>query len=213
VGLVMPGDFISVAEETGLIVSLGQWVLRQACARTKKWHDLGFDHLQVSVNLSPRQFQQKDLVKTVRSILQQTGLPPRALELEVTESVVMFSVDDAIAILSRLSDLGVELSMDDFGRGYSSLYYLKNFPMSTLKIDRSFVNDIGRGNGCASLVHTIISMSRALKLKVIAEGVETPAQLSFLRKHQCDQIQGYLFSRPLPADEITDLLISRKTLK
>ncbi len=206
VGLVRPDDFIPLAEETGLIVPIGEWVLRTACRRTKQWHDAGHSNLQVAVNLSPRQFQQRNLVHMVGSILEETGLPPKALELEVTENVVMFSVEQAIITLRELSRLGVQLSMDDFGRGYSSLYYLKRFPMNALKIDRSFVSDIDVDPDSASIVHTIINMSRSLNLKVVAEGVETAEQLAFLREHQCDQLQGYLFSRPISDEEVTELL-------
>lgn len=206
VGLVRPDDFIPLAEETGLIVPIGEWVLRTACQRTKAWHEAGYTDLQVAVNLSPRQFQQRNLVSMVDSILDETGLPPGALELEITENVVMISVEQAIVTLGELSRLGVQLAMDDFGRGYSSLYYLKRFPMNALKIDKSFVSDIDVDPDGASIVHTIINMSRSLNLKVIAEGVETAAQLAFLREHQCDQLQGYLFSRPVSDEEVTALL-------
>lgn len=205
VELVPPDDFIPVAEETGLIVALGEWVLRTACTRTKQWHDEGFSNLEIAVNLSPRQFQQKNLVCMVRNILAQTGLPPRSLELELTEGAVMHNVEEAIATLQELSDLGILLSMDDFGRGYSSLYFLKRFPMNTLKIDRCFVDDIGNSDG-ASIVRTIISMSHSLNLEVVAEGVETRDQLDFLSILGCNQVQGYLLSRPLPPEDIAAFL-------
>ncbi len=211
-GMVSPGDFIPVAEETGLIVDIGQWVLAQACRQAQQWHEQGYDKLHISVNLSPRQFQQKDLVPTVHGSLNSTGLPPQFLELEVTESMVMNDVDDAIITLEELADLGVELSMDDFGVGYSNLYYLKRFPMNTLKIDKSFVQDITSEPDDRSIVDTIINMSRSLKLKVIAEGVETNEQLKFLKDLECDQMQGFLFSRPLPPEEITQLLASEARL-
>jgi diguanylate cyclase (GGDEF)-like protein/PAS domain S-box-containing protein len=211
-GLVMPDQFISLAEETGLIVPLGAWVLRAACTQTKKWHDQGFAGLVVSVNLSPRQFREKDLVSMTESILAETGLPAGCLELEITENVVMHSVGEAIDTLERLSALGIRLSLDDFGRGYSSLYYLKRFPMNALKIDRSFVADIVTSQNDAAIVDTIISMGRSLNLMVIAEGVETKEQLAMLKQHKCDQMQGYLFSRPVPAEEITDLLASGRRL-
>ncbi|MCF8032485.1 MAG: EAL domain-containing protein [Desulfarculaceae bacterium] len=207
-GLISPGEFIPLAEDTGQIVPIGQWVLEQACRQTKAWHDRGNDGLAVSVNLSPRQFQQKDLVPMVAETLGRTGLDPTCLELEVTESMVMDSVDEAIVTLEELHRLGVQLSMDDFGKGYSNLYYLKRFPMNTLKIDRSFVQDVAVDSDDASIVDTIINMSRGLRLKVIAEGVENREQLSFLRERRCDQIQGFLFSRPLPDDELFNLLAS-----
>ena len=213
VGLVSPNDFIPVAEETGLIVELGKFVLEAACKQTRQWHDQGYSHLHVAVNLSPRQFQQKDLVDMVRRTLHDTGLPPQFLELEVTENVVMYSVEDAIQTLRELNELGVNLSLDDFGRGYSSLYYLKRFPIQTLKIDRSFVCDIIHNPDDAAIVNTIISMSRNLNLKVIAEGVETEQQLDFLKQHRCDQMQGFLFSRPVPAVEIDQYLNENRSLK
>ncbi|MBU1275893.1 MAG: EAL domain-containing protein [Proteobacteria bacterium] len=207
-GLVSPGEFIPLAEDTGQIVAIGRWVLEQACRQAKAWHDKGHRDLAVSVNLSPRQFQQKDLVPLVTDTLGASGLDPRSLELEVTESMLMSSVDDAIVTLNELSALGVRLSMDDFGKGYSNLYYLKHFPMDTLKIDRSFVRDVAVEPDDASIVDTIINMSRSLKLNVIAEGVEDTDQLRFLRERSCDQMQGFLFSRPLPPDQITQMLTS-----
>ncbi|MCA1987580.1 MAG: PAS domain S-box protein [Desulfarculus sp.] len=205
-GLVSPADFIPLAEETGLIVPIGEWVLRTACARTKIWHDQGHHSLGVAVNLSPRQFQQRNLVQTVAQVLEETLLDPSCLELEVTESVLMHSVEDAIRTMQDLADLGVKLFMDDFGRGYSSLYHLKRFPMQALKIDRSFVQDVTSNPSDASIVNTIISMGRSLNLQVVAEGVETQEQLEFLRANQCHQMQGFLFSRPVPDDEISQIL-------
>ncbi|MCF8042911.1 MAG: EAL domain-containing protein [Desulfarculaceae bacterium] len=207
-GLVNPGEFIPLAEDTGQIVAIGRWVLEQACRQAKAWHDSGHHDLVVSVNLSPRQFQQKDLVPMVTETLGASGLDAGNLELEVTESMVMSSVDDAIVTLGELSDLGLRLSMDDFGKGYSNLYYLKHFPMDTLKIDRSFVRDVATQRDDASIVDTIINMSRSLGLKVIAEGVEDTDQLRFLRERSCDQMQGFLFSRPLPSDQISNMLAS-----
>ncbi|MFH1034601.1 MAG: EAL domain-containing protein [Pseudomonadota bacterium] len=210
VGLVPPMEFIPVAEETGLIVPIGEWALFTACRAAQGWRDQGFSDLRVAVNLSPRQFSQRNLVQTVSRALAQSGLPAGCLELEVTESVVMHSVEDAIVTLEQLSQLGVQLFMDDFGRGYSSLYYLKRFPMHALKIDRSFVSDIVDNPGDASIVDTIISMSRSLNLKVVAEGVETQAQLDFLKGLRCDQMQGFLFSKPLPVEELEELLRRRR---
>lgn len=210
--LVAPDQFIPVAEETGLIVPLGRWVLTTACRQAKRWHDQGFKDFQMSVNLSPRQFRQKDLVAMVRSTLDATGLPPDLLDLEITENVVMVSVDEATETLNQLAGLGVRLSMDDFGRGYSSLYHLKRFPMHALKIDRSFVMDVATDPEAASIVNTIISMSRTLGLKVVAEGVDDPRQLAFLKEHGCDQMQGYYFSRAVDHSEITRMLLSGKLL-
>ncbi len=208
-GLVPPAEFIPVDEETGLIVPIGEWVLFTACRAAQGWRRQGFSDLRVAVNLSPRQFRQRNLVQLVSRALAESGLPAHCLELEVTESVVMHSVEDAILTLEHLSQLGVHLFMDDFGRGYSSLYYLKRFPMHALKIDRSFVSDIVNNPGDASIVDTIISMSRSLNLKVVAEGVETQEQLDFLKGLRCDQMQGFLFSRPLPLEELEALLRRR----
>ncbi len=207
-GLVSPGEFIPLAEDTGQIVAIGRWVLDQACRQAQAWNQGGHRDLAVSVNLSPRQFQQKDLVPMVTETLGASGLDPRNLELEVTESMLMSSVDEAIVTLGELSDLGVRLSMDDFGKGYSNLYYLKRFPMDTLKIDRSFVQDVATEPDDASIVDTIINMSKSLGLKVIAEGVENHDQLRFLKERRCDQMQGYLFSRPLPSEGISQMLAS-----
>ncbi len=207
-GLVPPGEFIPLAEENGMIVGIGQWVLRQACLAAKGWHDMGFGSLCVAVNLSPRQFNQRDLVDVVRSALDESGLPAQCLELEVTENAVMNDVDRAIETMRQLSDLGVHLSMDDFGRGYSSLYHLKRFPMDSLKIDRLFIRDALNSDDEALLVNTIIAMSKSMNLEVVAEGVETEAQLDFLRRNECDQTQGFLFSKPLPGGELSELLTS-----
>lgn len=206
--LVPPGDFIPLAEENGMIVGIGQWVLRQACFAAKSWHEMGFGGMSVAVNLSPRQFNQRDLVEVVRAALEESGLSAEYLELEVTENAVMNDVERAIDTMRQLSDLGVHLSMDDFGRGYSSLYNLKRFPMDSLKIDRLFVRDLLNSDDEALLVNTIIAMSKSMNLEVVAEGVETAAQLDFLRRNECDQTQGFLFSKPLPGGELSDLLTS-----
>jgi diguanylate cyclase (GGDEF)-like protein/PAS domain S-box-containing protein len=205
-GLIMPESFISLAEETGLIVQIGEWVLKTACNQAKEWHEQGFNELQVSVNLSPRQFQQRNLVEMVRATLEASGLAAKYLDLEVTENVLMHSIEQATETLRRLSELGVQLSMDDFGRGYSSLYYLKQFRMQALKIDRLFMSDVVGDPDDASIVNTIISISRSLNLKVVAEGVETREQLEFLRERNCDQMQGFLFSKAVPAADLTGVL-------
>ena len=211
--LVMPGDFIDVAEDSGLIVPLGRLVLESACKQVRAWLDAGLLPCMVSVNLSPKQFQQKDLLEMVESILASTGLPSELLELEITETTVMRNVDEAVDILGRLSRLGIAFSVDDFGTGYSSLYYLKRFPIGTLKVDRSFVRDIEQDPNDRALVEAIITMSHALNLKVVAEGVETPRQFTFLKEKSCDQAQGYLMSKPLPAAEIELMLKAGKPFK
>lgn len=205
-GMVSPLRFISLAEETGLILPIGSWVIRTACQQAKAWQDAGWGNLRVAVNLSVRQFVQKDLVSSIASVLRQTGLPADSLELELTESLVMTDVDQAINILRQLKDLGVHLSIDDFGTGYSSLSYLKRFPIDVLKIDQSFVRDITLDVDDAAITASIISLAHSLKLHVIAEGVETVEQLDYLRLHGCDAMQGYLFSPPVPPARFEQLL-------
>jgi diguanylate cyclase (GGDEF)-like protein len=207
-GLVRPARFIPLAEETGLIVPLGEWVLHEACRQTRAWLDQGLEPGRVSVNLSARQFRQEGLVRVVSRILEQTRLDPAYLEMELTESMVMHNVESAIATLQGLKSLGVALSVDDFGTGYSSLAYLKDLPIDTLKIDRAFVRDIGAGDEGDEgvLAQAIISLGHALDLKVIAEGVETDAQLRFLRRHGCDQVQGFLHGEAVAPREHAQLL-------
>jgi predicted signal transduction protein with EAL and GGDEF domain len=205
-GVVPPAEFIPLAEETGLIVQLGEWVLRAACAEARRWQELGFGQLCVAVNLSARQFQQADLVDVVGQILAETSLPPGDLELELTESVVMREAGETVHRLQALTALGVHLAIDDFGTGYSSLGYLRKFPLRSLKIDRSFVRDVDHDANSAAIAQAIILLAATLGLKVVAEGVETAAQLAELRRLGCEQMQGYLFSRPLPADEFLALL-------
>ncbi|HLS85232.1 MAG TPA: EAL domain-containing protein [Burkholderiales bacterium] len=202
-GLLRPDRFIALAEETGLIVPIGEWVLREACLQARAWRDAGLEPGRVSVNLSPRQFRQEGLVRAVSRVIEETGIEPREVEFEITESTVMHNVQKAIATLHGLKSLGVELSVDDFGTGYSSLAYLKDFPIDTLKIDRSFVRDIGRGRAEDDagdegvIAQAVISLGHALHLKVIAEGVETEEQLAFLRRHGCDEVQGFYFGEPV----------------
>ncbi|MDB5841733.1 MAG: diguanylate cyclase, partial [Herminiimonas sp.] len=211
-GLVPPAGFIRIAEETGLIGPIGAWVLRTACARNKAWQEAGLPHLKVAVNLSARQFTQNDLVGMVAAVLSETGLAPHYLEIELTESLVMKDVDQAISIMLELKALGVKLSLDDFGTGYSSLSYLKRFPIDVLKIDRSFVADIARDADDAAIVMSIISLAHNLKLRVIAEGVEDIEQLEYLRRNGCDEMQGYYFCRPLPPDDFEKMLASGQRL-
>jgi len=204
-GMIPPKDFIPFAEETGLIVPIGEWAMFEACRQNKYWQDCGLPHVPVSVNLSIRQFMQPNIKDMVSRVLQQTGLEPRFLELEITESMTM-DVENAIHSLLELKNLGVRVSIDDFGTGYSSLSYLKKFPIDKLKIDRSFVRDIMIDPSDAAIVMTIIAMTRHLNLKVIAEGVETVEQLNFLHQNQCNEVQGYWLSPPIEADRMTAIL-------
>jgi EAL domain-containing protein (putative c-di-GMP-specific phosphodiesterase class I) len=205
-GLLPPARFINLAEETGLIVPIGNWVLRTACAQARAWQQAGYGDLRVAVNLSARQFSQQDLAQSIDEALEQTGLAPDCLEIELTESLVMDDVEDAIGILRRLKGLGVKLSIDDFGTGYSSLAYLKRFPIDVLKIDQSFVRDITVDPDDAAIVTSIISLAHNLKLLVIAEGVETAEQLAYLARHGCSQMQGYHFSPPVTAEAFESML-------
>lgn len=204
-GLVPPNKFIPLAEETGLIVPLGEWVLRTACQTNKRWQERGLQKLRMGVNLSMRQFRRDDLSDTVASVLAETGLDPADLELEITESMTM-DLEQSLLTLQKLKGLGIQIGIDDFGTGYSSLSYLKKFPIDRLKIDRSFVSDIGADENDSAIVNTILLMAHSLHLKVTAEGVETEAQKEYLKSHGCDDAQGYLFSRPLPEGEIEQLL-------
>lgn len=210
-GLVSPAQFIPLAEDTGLIVPIGEWVLREACAQARRWQDAGHGPLTMAVNLSARQFRQANLVQTVSAILEETGLPPGQLELEITESTTMHRTEEAVEGLRALHELGVRISLDDFGTGYSSLAYLHRFPVHTLKVDQSFVRDIKSDRDDAAIVSTVITLARQLGLKSLAEGVETREQLAFLRTRGCDLYQGYLFCRPQPAADIEALLASRRT--
>ena len=205
-GLVPPSEFIPLTEETGLIVQLSEWVLKTACTQMREWQDAGLPAVRVAVNLSARHFQRPDLVATVARILRETRLAPQYLELEITEGTIMLNVERTITVLHELRALGVELSVDDFGTGYSSLSYLKRFPVNTLKIDRSFVNEVTTDPEDAALARAIIAMAHSLRLRVIAEGVETEGQLGFFTSHHCDEIQGYFFSRPLSADDCAKFL-------
>jgi diguanylate cyclase (GGDEF)-like protein len=206
-GSISPDEFIPLAEDTGLIVPIGEWTLKTGCGQLKAWHEKGFANLSLAINLSPRQFEQEDLLGKVIETLKGVGLDPNYLELEVTEGSLMTNSAGATKTLSQLRDLGVKVSIDDFGTGFSSLGYLKNLPIDALKIDKSFVNDATTDPDDASLVMAIITLAHNLRLKVIAEGVETEEQLRFLHLLRCDQIQGYLFSKPLPAGEFEDLLM------
>jgi diguanylate cyclase (GGDEF)-like protein len=205
-GLLTPDRFIYLAEETGFIVPLGEWVLMTACRQNRTWQKLGFPPLRVAVNLSGKQFGQHRLDEMISAILLETGLEPEWLELEITESAIMRNADQNIAILRSLKEKGISLAIDDFGTGYSSLSYLKHFPITRLKIDKTFVQDITTNPDDAAIAEIIIAMAQTLKLNVIAEGVETRAQLEFLSAHTCFEMQGYLFSRPLTTDKFVYLL-------
>lgn len=204
--LISPNDFIPLAEETGLIVPIGEWVMNEACRQLRKWMDQGIRPFQVSVNASSIQLGGKSLPQLIRNVLDNSGLPAQQLEIELTETSVMSAGEDSVANLHDIKKLGVSIALDDFGTGYSSLSYLRDFSIDKLKIDRSFIDEIGRRSTRRSLVAAIIVMSHTLDLKVVAEGIEEPEQLEFLRQHSCDIAQGFLFSKPLPADEVESLL-------
>ena len=205
-GMVSPAQFIPLAEETGLIVQIGEWVLRAACEQNKRWRDQGIPPLRVAVNLSARQFAQKTLLSDIARTIAQSGLTPDCLELEITESLVMTNPEHATETLHKLKTMGISLSIDDFGTGYSSLAYLKRFPIDCIKIDRSFIKDIPTEADDMAITKGVIALGHSLRLKVVAEGVETKEQQDFLRSNDCDEMQGYLFSKPLPAEEVTALL-------
>ncbi|MDO8705199.1 MAG: EAL domain-containing protein [Sulfuricaulis sp.] len=212
-GMIPPALFIPLAEETGLIIPIGEWVLRTACGQCRAWQKLGFSQLHVAVNLSAGQFHQKDLPVSIYNILQESGLSPAHLDLELTEGLVMQRGEASVNTLRELKAMDIHISIDDFGTGYSSLSYLKRFPIDVLKIDQSFVHDIPGDADDAAIASTIITMAHSLDLKVVAEGVETQEQLNFMRAHSCDAMQGYFFSKPLPVDQFEKLLQSGARLK
>jgi diguanylate cyclase (GGDEF)-like protein/PAS domain S-box-containing protein len=206
-GLVSPAEFIPVAEDTGLIVAIGEWVLGQACRQAKAWQQAGLEFGNVAVNISAQQLQRAGLVAAVEQALRDSDLAAAKLELEITETGVMTAAADAVLILETLKQLGVALAIDDFGTGYSSLAYLKRFPVDRLKIDRSFVMDIEKDASDAAIARSVIALAHALGLEVVAEGVESEGQAAFLRAHQCDRLQGYLYARPMPAEEVVKLMV------
>ncbi|WP_265944824.1 putative bifunctional diguanylate cyclase/phosphodiesterase [Dechloromonas sp. A34] len=201
-GMIAPDDFIPIAEECGLILPLGHWVLLTACRQAKAWLDAGIDIGEMAVNISAHQFRQPEFAQLVRAVLLETGLPAERLELEITESTVMHSADASIQTLATLKEMGIKLAIDDFGTGYSSLAYLRLFPVDRLKIDRTFVADVASDSDAASLVTSIIALGRSLGLNLVAEGVETPAQADFLRALDCQRVQGFHFFRPVVAEEV-----------
>ncbi|HJW57633.1 MAG TPA: EAL domain-containing protein, partial [Burkholderiaceae bacterium] len=211
-GNVPPSQFIAIAEECGMINPIGKWVLRTASHQARAWQQGGFGDLRMAVNISARQFAQPGLVKLVASVLNETQLPGHLLDIELTERLIMRNVEHTIETLNALRVLGVQLSIDDFGTGYSSLAYLKRFPINVLKIDQSFVREIPHNANDAAISDAIVSMAHRLGIRVIAEGVETEAQCEFLSRKMCDEIQGYLFSPPLPAAHIELLLTGQRRL-
>src|SRR5262245_880075 len=210
-GLLAPDRFIPIAEETGLIGPIGAWVLKTACLQNRAWQQQGAQRFPIAVNLSPRQFADETLIDDIKAALAQSGLPASDLELEITESMVMDDPERAVDMLRRLKELGIRVAIDDFGTGYSSLAYLKRFPIDSVKVDRSFVEDIPADLDSMAIAQAVIAMAHSLRLKVVAEGVESEAQLSFLRGEGCDEIQGHYFSEARVASEISSVL--RKTLR
>ncbi len=211
-GDVLPADFIPLAEESDLIILIGNWVLETACRQAREWHDQGHSQLVLAVNISARQLQQAHIGESIEAILAATGLPASCLELEITESAIMQHVEHTLLLLEKLRRMGIQLSIDDFGTGYSGLNYLKRLPVQTLKIDQSFVRDLVSNSGDEAIVAAIISLAKNFNMRVIAEGVETSEQLAFLRSLHCDECQGYLFSRPVPAADFTALLDAKPVL-
>jgi EAL domain-containing protein (putative c-di-GMP-specific phosphodiesterase class I) len=211
-GLIPPEKFISIAEDCGLIVSLGRWVLREACRQARAWQLAGLQGLCIAINVSSLELRAPGFVPGVRQALQDTGLAPRYLEIELTETGLMRDSGSVVAVLNELKTIGVLLALDDFGTGYSSLSHLKFFPIDTIKIDKSFVRDLGADDDGTNIVTALIGMGKSLHIGVVAEGIETVAQLDVLREHACPQGQGFFFSRPVPAEEFGRMLASPAVL-
>ncbi|MEH2125572.1 EAL domain-containing response regulator [Nostoc sp.] len=211
-GMIYPTEFIPLAESTGLIVPIGKWVLKRVCQQIKSWRDAGINSLIVAVNLSVIEFNQPDFIHNLVNFISVNNLEPHDLEIELTESMIMQDVNSAIATMSKLQSLGVKIAIDDFGTGYSSLIYLKNLPINTLKIDRYFIHNVANDLQKSAIAKALIQMAHNLNLDVVAEGVETEAELGFLRQHNCNSMQGFLFSRPLPAAEFENFLFTNKCL-
>ncbi|MEA5622322.1 EAL domain-containing response regulator [Nostoc sp. UHCC 0251] len=212
VGLIYPTEFIPLAESTGLIVPIGKWVLKKVCQQIRTWRDIGIYPLIIAVNLSVIEFNQPDFIQKLVNFIDVNDLEPHYLEIELTESMIMQDVNSAIATMSKLQSLGVKIAIDDFGTGYSSLIYLKNLPINTLKIDRYFIHNVANDLQKSAITKALIQMAHNLNLDVVAEGVETEAELGFLRQHNCNSMQGFLFSRPLPAAEFENFLLTNKYL-
>jgi EAL domain-containing protein (putative c-di-GMP-specific phosphodiesterase class I) len=212
-GLVLPGEFISLAEETGLIAPLSEWVLQTACRQGRKWMESGLGPLRVAVNISAHQFLQQDMAAVVTRILKESRFDPNLLELEITESAALRNAELTQDVLRRLVDMGIRISIDDFGTGYSSLTYLKQFPIQAVKIDRSFVRDLVTDQNDAVIATAIINMAHILDLNVVAEGVETQDQLDFIKDKGCDEFQGYLLAKPMPASALTTMLCKGKPIE
>jgi EAL domain-containing protein (putative c-di-GMP-specific phosphodiesterase class I) len=210
-GLVAPMQFIPIAEETGLIVPIGLWVLKTACAQNVAWQKAGVPRLSIAVNLTERQFCDERLMEDVTAILTTTGMDPCLLEFEITESLLIRDVETTLRILTNLKDLGIRIAIDDFGTGYSSLATLQRFPLDTIKIDRSFIQSIAADADNTGLADAVIALGKNLSLTVVAQGVETSEQAEFLRAHACDELQGFYFNRPLPPEEFMRLLLTPAT--
>jgi diguanylate cyclase (GGDEF)-like protein/PAS domain S-box-containing protein len=207
-GMIPPGQFIPVAEDTGLILPIGGWVLREACMQARAWRDAGLPDVTMAVNVSAMEFQDPNFIENLFAVLKETGTDPAVLKIELTESVLMKNAEGAITVLRKMRESGIKVAIDDFGTGYSSLSYLQRFPIDELKIDQSFVRQIGSGDGDTAIVTAVISMARSLRLRVVAEGVETPEELAFLREQKCDEVQGYYFSKPVPPQLLAGLLVN-----
>jgi EAL domain-containing protein (putative c-di-GMP-specific phosphodiesterase class I) len=205
-GSVTPTQFIPVAEESGLIIPIGRWVMRTACAQNVAWQREGLPPVCMAVNLSPRQLMDEFLIEDIKKALNDSGMAPNLLELEITESMVMHNPTRMIAVLAKIKSLGVRLAIDDFGTGYSSLAQIKHFPVDTLKVDRSFVRNIPKDAEDKAITEAIIAMGKTLSLTVVAEGVETIEQMNFLKDHSCDEMQGYYFSKPIVPEQFAELL-------
>ncbi|MBD2518996.1 EAL domain-containing response regulator [Nostoc sp. FACHB-973] len=211
-GVIYPTEFIPLAESTGLIVPIGKWVVKKVCEQIKSWRDAGIYSLNVAVNLSVLEFNQPDFIQKIVNFIETNKLQADCLELELTESMIMQDINSAIATMNKLRSLGVKIAIDDFGTGYSSLIYLKNLPINTLKIDRYFIHNVANDPQKSAITKALIQMAHNLNLDVVAEGVETEAELAFLRQHNCNSMQGFLFSRPLPAAEFENFLLTNKCL-
>ena len=205
-GLVQPSEFIDLAEDTGMIIPIGAWALRTACRQLRQWHDQGVAPLRMAVNISAVQLQQRDLVDTVRSAIDESGIPAESLQLEITESAAMQNFDLTLDTLRELRTMGVGVAVDDFGTGQSSLIYLKHFPIDSVKIDKAFLAEVTSDETAAAIVSYVINLAHTLQLTVVAEGVETEEQYTFLRHYACDLMQGFLFSRPLAVNDVVPFL-------